>query len=101
MNDKEVTRKILVGESKEIKEQEKLDRDQVVDRLLDIKWEIEILLNEAESLVQETDESAYEYARSYWLPHIRKMLEGDPGSMQATINQIEADDEEAEEEDEG
>ena len=77
-----------------------------LERLAEIKDEIEELLDEARGIIRSGDEGAYERALVYWLAHIRTALDNDHeylgGSMvtmQDTIDELSGADDEAETED--
>lgn len=74
-----------------------MDRTEVVERLLEIKEEIEELLGEAESLLHDASKITQCRAESYWLAHMANALDGRHNrydyTMQHTINEIESGEE--------
>lgn len=77
-------------------------------RLKEIREEMLGLLSEADDLISETNnQTIYNRAKSYWLPHIEGALDkensqylgGSMVDMSATINELMEEEEEEEEED--
>ena len=82
-------------------EQEQRDRDEAIDRLIEIKDEMKELLQEALQLVVDTagrDSLTYERARRYWCAGITVELDKEHSwlarsmcTMQDTINELKID----------
>lgn len=71
---------------------------EAIDRLNEIKNEIESLVLEAKSILRGTP--VYRRAEAYWIPNILESLDGRATmvSMQDTINELEEEEEDEEEE---
>ncbi len=65
-----------------------------INRLKEIKDEIEDLVNEAASIVRKEvgrSDVIYHRAEGYWIPHIKNSLESDThyGTIESTIHDLE------------